>query len=259
MSPSKKNQNDFETSSSLFNTERNDHNVKTETDHAQKPPRYNIKKKLTNLSEVPDPCHYNPNYNSIYKKIPSVKMVKPSFSPKKVAVTSPNIGGKRNKIVEQKQPQLTEESKNMNEKKKVSLLPPIDYFGKNHALRFSQYPDRKSMIQPSCCGDKLSYLEPFDYLTNINKAPDFKKMKERKEGDLINASSLATPSIGYYQPKYDLVVKKSPKISFSPRKKVKLSKQFLIKKIWNSYDVPTEYQLVKLDTDVKTGEENKFI
>lgn len=118
MSPSKKNQNDFETSSSLFNTERNDHNVKTETDHAQKPPRYNIKKKLTNLSEVPDPCHYNPNYNSIYKKIPSVKMVKPSFSPKKVAVTSPNIGGKRNKIVEQKQPQLTEESKNMNEKKK---------------------------------------------------------------------------------------------------------------------------------------------
>ena len=111
-------------------------------------------------------------------------MVKPSVSPHKPTKV------KQRKIVKT---EVNEESKG----KKSSLLPPVDYFGKNHALRFSQYPDRKTMIQPFSV-DKLSYVEPFDYLTNINKAVDFKKMKERCDGDLINVSTLANPSIGYY-------------------------------------------------------------
>ena len=215
--------------------------TKNETD--SKLPKYTIKRKgLSTLDDVPDPCHYNPNYNSIYKKIPCVKMVKPSTSPKKVLHTVPA------KPPKQKKKEMdTEESKEIQNKKK-SLLPPIDYFGKNHALKFSQYPDRKPMVKPSAV-ETLSYLEPFDYLTGVNKAPDFKKMRERTDNDLINVSSLATPSIGYYQPKYDLVVKKSPKISFSPSKNIKFSKQFLIKKIWNSYDVQTGYQLVKFNTE----------
>lgn len=162
-------------------------------------------------------------------------MVKPSVSPHKPTKV------KQRKIVKT---EVNEESKG----KKSSLLPPVDYFGKDHALRFSQYPDRKTMIQPFSV-DKLSYVEPFDYLTNINKAVDFKKMKERCDGDLINVSTLANPSIGYYEPKYDIIVKKAPRINFSPRKNLKLSKKFLIKKIWNSYEVPVGYQLVKFNTE----------
>ena len=103
--------------------------TKNETD--SKLPKYTIKRKgLSTLDDVPDPCHYNPNYNSIYKKIPCVKMVKPSTSPKKVLHTVPA------KPPKQKKKEMdTEESKEIQNKKK-SLLPPIDYFGKNHALKF---------------------------------------------------------------------------------------------------------------------------
>ena len=218
----------------MFDTAR-PKNLKTETDSNKNKCR-NKKVQLPSLSESPDPCHYNPNYNAIYKKVPAVRMVKPSVSPRR-AEQPKKI--KQRKILE---------SKDEPKRKKISLLPPVDYFGKNHALRFSQYPNRKTMIQPFSV-DKLSYVEPFDYLTNVNKAVDFKKMKERCDSDLINVSALANPSIGYYEPKYDIIVKKSPRINFSPRKKLKLSKQFLIKKIWNSYEVPVGYQLVKFNTE----------
>ena len=218
----------------MFDTAR-PKNLKTETDSNKNKCR-NKKVQLPSLSESPDPCHYNPNYNAIYKKVPAVRMVKPSVSPRRAEQPK--------KIKQRKILESNEESK----RKKISLLPPVDYFGKNHALRFSQYPNRKTMIQPFSV-DKLSYVEPFDYLTNVNKAVDFKKMKERCDSDLINVSALANPSIGYYEPKYDIIVKKSPRINFSPRKNLKLSKQFLIKKIWNSYEVPVGYQLVKFNTE----------
>ena len=200
----------------------------------------NKKVQLPSLSESPDPCHYNPNYNAIYKKVPAVRMVKPSVSPRRAEQPK--------KIKQRKILESNEESKDEPKRKKISLLPPVNYKRKNHALRFSQYPNRKTMIQPFSV-DKLSYVEPFDYLTNVNKAVDFKKMKERCDSDLINVSALANPSIGYYEPKYDSIVKKSPRINFSPRKNLKLSKQFLIKKIWNSYEVPVGYQLVKFNTE----------
>ena len=222
----------------MFDTAR-PKNLKTETDSNKNKCR-NKKVQLPSLSESPDPCHYNPNYNAIYKKVPAVRMVKPSVSPRRAEQPK--------KIKQRKILESNEESKDEPKRKKISLLPPVDYFGKNHALRFSQYPNRKTMIQPFSV-DKLSYVEPFDYLTNVNKAVDFKKMKERCDSDLINVSALANPSIGYYEPKYDIIVKKSPRINFSPRKNLKLSKQFLIKKIWNSYEVPVGYQLVKFNTE----------
>ena len=201
----------------MFDTAR-PKNLKTETDSNKNKCR-NKKVQLPSLSESPDPCHYNPNYNAIYKKVPAVRMVKPSVSPRRAEQPK--------KIKQRKILESNEESKAEPKRKKISLLPPVDYFGKNHALRFSQYPNRKTMIQPFSV-DKLSYVEPFDYLTNVNKAVDFKKMKERCDSDLINVSALANPSIGYYEPKYDIIVKKSPRINFSPRKNLKLSKKFLI-------------------------------
>ena len=222
----------------MFDTAR-PKNLKTETDSNKNKCR-NKKVQLPSLSESPDPCHYNPNYNAIYKKVPAVRMVKPSVSPRRAEQPK--------KIKQRKILESNEESKDEPKRKKISLLPPVDYFGKNHALRFSQYPNRKTMIQPFSF-DKFSYVEPDDYLTNVNKAVDFKKMKERCDSDLINVSALANPSIGYYEPKYDIIVKKSPRINFSPRKNLKLSKQFLIKKIWNSYEVPVGYQLVKFNTE----------
>ena len=49
------------------------------------------------------------------------------------------------------------------------------------------------------------------------------------------------------------------KISFSPSKNIKFSKQFLIKKIWNSYDVQTGYQLVKFNTEDNQEEKKNQI
>lgn len=146
---------------------------------------------------------------------------------------SPSIN-KRNKVFE------TELSVSSSRNK--SVLPPVDYFGKNHALRFSQYPKRKSNIYPYI-SKQLTYIEPSTYTKY--KAIDFRKMKKRGKFNLINSQHLHTPGFNYYEPKYDVVEKHAKKISFSPRKKFKPDKKFLVKQLWSSYNVPLEYQVIK--------------
>lgn len=102
----------------------------------------------------------------------------------------------------------------------------------------------------------ISYLEPHDYIKK-NKGIKFEKMSDRKENELINISSLGNPSICYYKPNYEYVLKKSPRsIKFSPKSDKKdISKQYLIQKMWRSYDVSTDYKLVKLKS---YADENKL-
>jgi hypothetical protein len=49
------------------------------------------KKKQSNLSDSPDALKYNPNYNSISKNIPSVRMVKPFFDKSKLKFEKSNL------------------------------------------------------------------------------------------------------------------------------------------------------------------------
>ena len=224
------------------------------------------------MYEVPDPWHYSPNYNSIYKKIPSVIIVKP-FSHKR----KPPLSQKETHTKSNTNHSLNNSHSNDNERKhnnnntttdddnsipyspvnkrnrvfetelsvsssrSKSLLPPVDYFGKNHALRFSQYPKRKSNIYPYI-SKQLTYIEPSVYSKYNNKAIDFRKMRKRGKFNLINSAHLQTPGFNYYEPKYDVIEKTSKKILFSPMKKPKPDKKFLVKQLWSSYNVPLEYQ-----------------
>ena len=93
----------------------------------------------------------------------------------------------------------------------------------------------------------MSYLEPNKYLENKTKVIDFRKMSSRKPRDFLIKASLENPSFNNYNPKYDLVEKKMAQVDFSPHVNKKLSKKYLLKKLWGSYDVISEYQLVNND------------
>jgi hypothetical protein len=249
----------------------------------EKEPITIVHRKKKVLPDSPDPYKYHPNYNAIYKNIPSVKFklpverkpllkkikeeeknskildkkikLKPINPEKKnsVLITDINIehnNTSKNNISTQVK---TEESKELDKSKistkKKKDLPPIDK--SNHALRFSQYTWRKFIIPEQ--NEKISYLEPFDYLSNIDKTVDFTKMHFRNEMDMLNKASLETPSINYYHPSYKLLEERSPKVIFSPSSLRKNNKRYLLNKLWASYDVTQEYKLVNNE---KLGEPN---
>ena len=225
-----------------------------------------------------DPFKYNPNYNSISKKVPSVHMIltekeikelqqmrerqKSSKFPKKKQNLKKRLPKIKTQIEDSFITQITKEGKENisrinSSKKREQLLPPImkipnqrsltlesDNLRNNHALRFSKYISRKLFFNNNNKLNKVSYLEPYDYLNNKNNIIDFKKMSYRNEKDLINSSSLGVPSIYDYNPKYNLVEKKSAQVVFAPHNDIKNSKLYLLKKLWCSYDLSPEYKLI---------------
>ena len=233
-------------------------------------------------TEFIDPFKYNPNYNSISKNIPSVRMV---LNDKEIEELKKNRerqkSSKIRKIsnlkkknilpkIKTKDEQsfitsLTEGNKklsrNNSSKRRESTLPPIFNIPKqkqraitiendqnlrnNHALRFSKYISRQFDLNNRDKINKISYLEPYDYLNNKNNnSIDFKKMAYRKEKDLIYSSSLEVPSIYDYNPKYNLVEKKPAQVVFSPHNDIKNTKLYLLKKLWSSYEVTSDYKLI---------------
>ena len=110
-----------------------------------------------------------------------------------------------------------------------------------NVLSFSSYLDRKD--PPLKEGSHiLSYLEPIDYTKGI-KSLDFNKMNKRPEHGMANMNNV--PTICYYKPNYEYLLKRQKTTKFS-NEKVELSKQFLIKKMWRSYDVTSDYKLVQI-------------
>ena len=122
----------------------------------------------------------------------------------------------------------------------------ISSLGKNNnALKFSRYIDRKE--EKRWVNPIVSYLPEVDYVGN-SRGIDFSKMKSRSEKELYNYNILNNPSVGYYQPKYDYMNSQVKGVMFSPREDKKVtspSKQYLVKKLWRSYQNPPEYRLVK--------------
>ena len=259
-----------------------------------------IPKKKNVLPDYPDPYKYDPNYNSIYKNVPSVKFIipinyikkkkekeelkvetlekkkkkkhnkipntKPSIMLTEIEIqntmpnlkrsgstlndniyshinlttnTNENINNKNNTTINHTEGKL---NKSKSQSKYKKLLPPITK--ENHALKFSQYTWRKFIIPKNI--DKLTYLEPINYLENIKKVIDFNKMNPRSE--LINnPSNLDNPSICYYQPKYSFIEKNPFFVSFGNINENKKNKKFLLKKLWGSYNLTSDYQLVDND------------
>ena len=224
-----------------------------------------------------DPFKYHPNYNSIYKNIPSVKITEPTKTKLKEKSKDKNNykkmeKKKMNKLL------ITEINHTFNEEKKQSKdrnnksfvninltdtnikkeikLPKLSGNPKNknmtlitnrnnHAIRFSKYLPRKFTIPDH--NKNISYINPFNYIKpkNKTKSIDFNKMLHRNDKTLIYTSSLKTPSFCQYNPKYDWVDKDKCSIYFNPlQKNEKKHKKYLIKKICTSYNVNTEYEIL---------------
>ena len=230
-----------------------------------------------------DPFKYNPNYNAISKKIPSVHMVlndKEIKELQKIREKQKSQNIKR-KLILMKEPKKNNgeikiipkgksrnpksfitsisESKNQknNSTEKIEL-PPIynapeqkdramtieNNYRNNHAIRFSKYSPRNLIFNDKERFNKLSYLKPYNYLSNKNNVVDFKKMAYRKDKDLIYSSSLSVPTFNNYNPKFNLVEKKAVQVCFSPHKEKKFTKQYLLRKLWGSYNVDSDYKLI---------------
>ena len=125
----------------------------------------------------------------------------------------------------------------------------------NHALRFSKYIPRKYNIPK--VNKNVSYINPFNYIKpkNKTKSIDFDKMLQRNEKDFVYASCLKNPSFTRYNPKYTYVEKNKQVKLFNPEDMdEEKRKKFLMRKLWGSYKVGTEYQLIN---NVKFNKTNK--
>lgn len=276
--------------------------------------RSDIKKKKIN--PVLDPFKYNPNYNSIYKNIPNVRIVAPR---KNLSTnndrykTKYNNNDKKNKgiinnlkldktskisfkkIENNKIPLIkkktlnsflnnSKDSSNLNnssnsnnskskdkdkgnkENIKNLKLPKLTRLTKmkienpfvdndNHALRFSKYIPRKYYIPK--VNKNVSYINPFIYIKpkNKTKSIDFDKMLHRNEKNLVYTSCLNTPSFTRYNPKYTYIEKNNQVKLFNPEDlDEEKRKKFLMRKLWGSYKVDTEYQIVDNDKLIQTSE-----
>ena len=240
--------------------------------------------KRNKVTQSLDPFKYHPNYNAIYRNIPSVRIKGPTKL-LKTLLNGNNKDRNKNKKLENKKlnkllltdinntsKEKSRQPKDRNNKtfeKIINLtdkningkinLPKLKVIQKNknttlfqdrnnHALRFSKYISRKYIIPDN--NKNISYIEPFNYNIprNKNKSIDFDKMLHRKGKELINISSLKVTSFGQYNPNYNWIDKDKNCIYFNPEEKEKEKhKKFLIKKICTSYNVNTEYQIVDND------------
>ena len=133
--------------------------------------------------------------------------------------------------------------------KKNKIMDLIKYDdNNNHALRFSKYIPRKYFIPDH--NKNISYLNPIDYIKSKkdNKAIDFDKMLKRNGKNLINVSCLKNPSFALYNPKYTVIDKNENVRLFNPGdKEYETNKKYLMRKLWASYNVNTQYTLVDND------------
>ena len=211
-----------------------------------------------------DPFRYNPNYNAIYKNIPSVKIKKPfseTIHIKKFKFKNKNkYKNKENSDIERDSPFLTEignistvksmkdyyinksDTDNLKKYKKINLKTE-ENDRNNHSLRFDKYVDRKNKkieVNPN-----ISYLEPYDYQKARNNSLDFSKMLSRNEDLLLNLNNIKGPSFGYYNPNYNYFNPKMRNISLgNDYSKKEKNRKYLIKKLWTSYGVKVDYELV---------------
>ena len=224
-----------------------------------------------NYAPDSDPFRYNPNYNSILKRSPCFKIIKPvninikrpnTFLTEIGDMTISNNNNIKNKNI------LSFDSKNKKNsinnykiskeiydvKKRLSLNKEDK---NNHSIKFDKYPGRKEIkldINPN-----VSYLEPYNYNKIKNNSLDFNKMISREEPKKNNNNKIEGPSVGYYNPNYEYFDDKIRNITLGNEHVDKNNKKFRLKKLWGSYDFRVEYQLIdnsKLNNDILLKEKN---
>ena len=235
--------------------------------------------KKINENEIPDSLRYNPNYNSIFKRIPGFKMAYNKTDVNK------NKKFNKNLILNSKIPEENKTAKNLkkekdknksesqnndlfkthikintksinNNKNKNNIilhLPPISFKNMNNNKKLLIEENNKSNYHKTIeskknikqgNNEKMSSIQHYNNNILINKAIFFKKMSSRNDKYILNSYSLNVPSFGKYSPKYSFIENNVKNIKFSPFGLNKNNKKFLLKKMMGSYNVPTEYQFI---------------
>jgi len=238
---------------------------KTNDNSIKKSPIYFTK---NNSKPLLDAISYNPNYNSIYKNIPCVKIRKPTkdISPVYKVSKEKAKSASRKKI---ESPFLTEigemtmsssnifrDKINLSQSKifqKLNISESPSKINKiikteenedknNHSLKFESYLDRKEIkydVNP-----KVSYIQPYNYQKIRNNSVDFKKMPSRENLSYLISDNIKVPSIGYYNINYNCLDKNMGKILLGDLSRRKKNKKYLLKKLWANYGVTVNYKLV---------------
>ena len=195
------------------------------------------------------PFRYNPNYDSIMKKIPYVKIIQPPTKNTKPSTFLTEIGDLAISSNNLKKTALNEKNKNSQKKLKEKLSLNSDR--NNHSIRFDKYSDRKEIKIDN--NPTISYIEPYDYQKVKNNSTDFKKMTSRDDVDILKIKKTDGPSVGYYNPHYEYFEDRVRNISLGNEHINKNNKKLLLKKIWGSYSVKLDYELIdnsKLNNDI---------
>ena len=112
----------------------------------------------------------------------------------------------------------------------------------NHSIRFDKYVDRK--VDKIDINPYVSYIDPYDYQKAKNNTIDFNKMQGRTDDNFVNMNNIKGPTIGYYNPNYDYFNPKMRNICFGDESKKEKNRMYSLKKLWSSYKVRLDYQLV---------------
>lgn len=137
------------------------------------------------------------------------------------------------------------ETENENQNKINSKEVRIPKTTKNNALRFSQYTLRKDIVN-SDFPSVVSYIGQPNILNEIKKGGliDFNKYQKRKFNEVFGLKGV--PSGGDYNPKYHLVQKNF--LNIDKYKNAELNrKKNLLRKLWKSNSLTTEFQIVKIE------------
>ena len=257
--------------------------------------------------DSPEPWRYNPNYDSIYKNIPSFKMfynnkaeknhlkhkinkilkskifennklndnannksndnskdnkIKPETKNINLFKTNIKINDSKNKYTNKKNiffslPQITFKNINNSKEEKDKHKKFNTLEAKNNKKislsEFNKYKyNGKSVEDDYQTNYKISNIHHYNNNIINNNFVNFRKMSSRNYKFLINSYSLDIPSSDKYNPKYSYIENNVKNIKFTPFGLNKNNKKFLLKKMMNSYNVPTEYQFIdneKLSND----------
>ena len=181
-------------------------------------------------NKIPPSCKYNPNYEAIAPHVPLVKLQ--PLKTKGERSKSVDTSLVKNRIKEKKPP-IHNRSVLKNVKRKNSI----------HVMSFDKYSSRNDMIKKPYGNTSL---DPNKMSRNIS-VPNFKKMISRF--DKNSKTSQKLPNLINYSPNYNAIYHNN--LGYRKENQDLCRKKAMIKKLWGSFVVPTEYLVVPSMNDQK--------
>ena len=217
---------------------------------------------------------YRPNYDIIYKRVPSFSFTKSSKKDKKedknieiknesktnINPVSPVNPVKKNNTKYKKLVHLINLNTKTNIKIKNKYLPLLTSIPINNKIKtkiqktnisnnnsrifnLTQYSPKKEMKNSSKL-NKLSVLDSCDKFKSMKKIVNYKKMIPRFKIDSINTNRVKKATMWFYNPKYDFKDPHIRNISFEP-KNIKNNKKFEklknLRRAMTSYNISIDY------------------